>query len=86
MRPGNDVDGDELADAAGGGRARIGRGLDRADVAAREHGDVAGADVFLADEGDVRGLDHRIGGLDGADEAARFNHAEGVCCHADSME
>ena len=81
VRPRNDVHGDQLADAPRGGRAGIGRGLDRADVAAREHRDVAGADVLLADEHDVGGFDHRVGGLDGADEAARFDHAECVCCH-----
>ena len=78
VRPRNHVDGDEFADAAGRGGTGVGRGLDRADVAAREHRDVAGADVLLADEHDVGGLDHRIGGFDGADQAAGFNHSEGV--------
>ena len=75
------MDGDELADAASRGGAGIGRGLDGADIAAREHGDVARADVLLADEHDVGGLDHGIGGFDGADEAASFDHAERVCSH-----
>ena len=69
---------DQLADAAGGRGAGVGGGLDRADVAADEHGDVAGADVFLADQDDVGGLDHGVGGLDRADEAAGFDHAERV--------
>ena len=56
VRPGNDVDRDELADAPGSRRARIGRGLDRADVAADQHGDVAGADVFRADQRDLAAL------------------------------
>ena len=34
------------------------------DVAAHQHRDVAGADVFLADEHDVGGLDHRVGRFD----------------------
>ena len=79
VRARNDVNGDELADAPRGGSAGVGRGLDRADIAAREHRHIARADVLLADEDDVGGLDHRIGGFNGADEAARFNHAEGVC-------
>ena len=50
VRPRNDVHRHELADAARGGGAGVGRGLDRADVAADHHGDVAGADVLLADQ------------------------------------
>ena len=69
VRPRNDVDRDELADAPRRGRAGVGRGLDRADVAAHQHGDVAGADVFLADQDDVGGLHHRVGGFDRADQA-----------------
>ena len=46
MRPGNDVNRDEFADSPGGGGAGIGRGLDRADIATDQHGDIAGADVF----------------------------------------
>ena len=56
----------------------VGRGLDGADVAADEDGDVAGADVFLADEDDVGGLDHRVGRLDGADQAPRFHHPQSI--------
>ena len=63
----------ELADAARGGGAGVGGGLDGADVAADHDGDVAGADVFLADQDDVGGLDHGIGGLDRADETMRFD-------------
>ena len=43
---------------------------------AHEHGDIPGADVFLADEHDVGGLDHGIGGLDRADEAAGLHHSQ----------
>ena len=50
-----------------------------ADVAADEHGDVAGADVFLADEDDVRGLDHRVSGLDRTNQSPRFDHPK--CVH-----
>ncbi len=40
------------------------------------HGHVARADVLLAHEHDVRGLDHGVGGLDRADEALRLDHPE----------
>ena len=42
--------GDELADAPRRGRARVGRRFHGTDVAAHHHRDVAGADVFLADQ------------------------------------
>ena len=73
------MDRDQLADAARGGGAGVGRGLHRADVAAHQHGDVAGADVFLADQRDVGGLDHRVGGFDRADEAFGFDQPERFC-------
>ena len=50
------------------GRAGVGGGLHGADIATDHHGDVAGADVFLAGEHDVRGLDHRVGRFDRADQ------------------
>jgi hypothetical protein len=39
----------------------------------------------FADQDDVGGLDHGIGRLNGADQAARFNHAEGVCTHVSQL-
>ena len=39
---------------------------------------IAGADVFGADQRDVGGLHHGIRGLDRANEALCFNHAESV--------
>jgi hypothetical protein len=78
VRPRNHVHRNQLADAPRGGGARVGRGLDRADVAAHEHGDVAGADVFLADEHDVGGLHHRVGRFDRADQAPRFHHPKSI--------
>ena len=81
VRTRNDVHRDELADASRGRRAGIGGRLDRADVAADQDGDVAGADVFLGDQNHVRGLDHRVGGLDGADEPQCFHHSQRFRCH-----
>ena len=74
----NDVHADELADAAGGGGAGIGRGLHRADVAAHDRRHEARVDFLPADEHDVGRLAHRVGGFDHADEAARLDHAERV--------
>ena len=72
------MDRDELADAARGGGAGVRGGLDGADVAANHHGDVSGADVFLADQDDVGRLDHGVGGLDRSDQAARFDESERI--------
>src|ERR1700674_4790354 len=52
VRSRNDVDRHELANAARGGRAGVGCGLHRADIAADHDRDVAGADIFLAAERD----------------------------------
>ena len=76
MGAGNDVDGHKLADAPRRGGARIGRRFDGAHIAAHHHGDVAGADVFLADQRDVGGLYHRIGRLDGPDQSAGFDETQ----------
>src|SRR5438477_7782566 len=76
VRARDDVDADQLADSSRRRRPGVGRGLDRAHVAAHEDGDVARADVLLADELDVGGLDHRVGGLDRADETLGLDHSE----------
>ena len=70
--PRDHVHRDQLADAPRGGGAGVGRGLHRADVAAHHHRDVARADVFLADQHDVGGLDHGVGRFDRADETLWF--------------
>ena len=69
---------DQFADAPRGRGAGVGGGLHRADVAAHDRGDEPGVDFLPADEHDVRGLDHRVGGFDHADQAARLDHAERV--------
>lgn len=73
-----DMNGDQLTYPAGGSGARFGSGLDRADIAANQHGNVAVEQIFPAHKNDVRGLDHGVGRLDSADKTARFNHSEGV--------
>src|SRR5215207_1288415 len=76
--PGDDMDADQFADTPGGGRAGVSRGLHRADIAAYDCRDQAGVDFLPANEDDVRGLDHRVGGLDHADQTARLDHAQRV--------
>ncbi len=53
-----------------------------ADIAAYHHGHVAGADVFLANEHDVRSLDHRVGCLDSPNESFGLDHSQGFEWHA----
>src|SRR5437588_5973500 len=78
VRPRDDVDGDDLADLAGGDRTGVGGGLDRADVAADHDGDQPAADLLAPDEADVGGLDHGVGRLDGAHQAPGLHQAEGA--------
>ncbi len=84
-RTGDDVNADELADAARRRRACIRGRLHRGDVAADDGRDQAGVHLLPADEDDVRGLHHRVRRFDHADQAARFHEAERfagqVFCH-----
>ena len=76
MRPRNHVHRHELADPAGRRRARIGGRLDRRDVAAHDGGHVPGADLFPADQRDLRRLDHGIGRLDHGDQPLGLDHSQ----------
>ena len=78
MRTGNDVDRDQFADTPGRGRTRVRRGFDRADIAANHDAHQPGADKFLAGQHHVGGLDHGVGGFDGADQTFCFNKAKGL--------
>jgi hypothetical protein len=71
----------QLTYSSCGGCSRVGGRFDGADVAAYEHGHVAGPDVFLADERDVGGFHHRVGRFDRADEAFGFDESECVLRH-----
>ena len=67
--PGNDVDADQFADAAGRGGARVGGGLDRADIAAHHARMTSPAPTnLLAGQHHVGGLDHGVGSFDRADQ------------------
>src|SRR5205085_12158510 len=78
VRARDDVNADELADAAGSGCAGIRGGLYRADIATAGDGDVSGADKFLACEHDVRRFDHSVSGFYRAHQPFRFNQAQGL--------
>ena len=69
---------DEFADPACGRRAGVGRGFDRSDVASHDGGHEAGIDFLPANEDDVRGLDHRVGRFNHADQPAGLHHSERV--------
>ena len=71
---------DQLTDATGGGRACIGRRLDGTDIPANDRGDEPGINFLPSHKHDVRGLHHRVRGLDHADQPASFDHAD---CFAD---
>ena len=76
------MDGNELAHALGRGCTRVGGRLDGAHVPADHHGHQTAAHMDLADEGDVGGLDHGVGRLDGRDETLGLDHAQCLLsCH-----
>lgn len=78
----DDVDADELTDALGAAGACFGGGFDGGDVAPDDGGDVAAANLLVAYEFDLGGLDHSVGGLDHPDKPASLNHSKSVghCC------
>jgi hypothetical protein len=76
MRARDHVNADQFTDAAGGSRTGVGCGLHSGDVTAHDRSHKAGADLFVTDERDVRGLNQRVSGFDHRDEAFCFNHSE----------
>jgi hypothetical protein len=71
------VNRNQLTHATGCCRTRFGRSFNRTDIASNQDSHVTIEKVFLAHEDDVCSLDHRVGSLDSANQAARFNHSEG---------
>src|SRR5215831_15363467 len=67
---------DQLADPAGGGGPCIGCRLDCGHVAANYRCDKAGSNLFVADQRDIGGLDHRVGRLDHRDQSFGLDHSE----------
>src|SRR5436309_10580332 len=85
VRSWDDMDRHELADAARGCGAGVGRRLHRADIAPNEDGDIARADILFADQHDVGGLHHRVGCLDRPDEPLRLDHSQRFLGHSCSQ-
>src|SRR5690606_21175523 len=81
VRARDEVDTNHLAHLLRPSHAGFEGGLDGGDVAADDSGDVSTADFLIADEFDLRGLDHRVAGFDHRGETSGFNHAEGLLCH-----
>ena len=75
------MDRHQLAYPSCGGGTGVGGGLDSTDVTSHEDGDVAGADIFLPHEHDLRALHHRVRRFDGSDETFGLHQAERICCH-----
>ena len=65
----------QLADTLCGSCACVHSGLDSAHIATNHDGDQTGADLLLANETDICGLNHCVGGFDGADQTTGFDHA-----------
>src|SRR5689334_13706762 len=82
VRARDDVDADELADAAGGGGACVCSSFDRRDITADNRRHESGADLLVADQRDVRGLDHRVRRLDHRHQTLRLNHSECFLRHS----
>jgi hypothetical protein len=81
VRAWDDMNRDQFANSPGGGGAGVRGSFDRADIAANEDGHVARANVFLADQLNIGGFDHRVSGFDRADKAFRLDHAESFHTH-----
>jgi ribosomal protein L11 methyltransferase len=80
------VHGYQFAHAPGGGGSGVGSRFDGADVAPNHDTHQAGAYVFFAGQHDVGGLDHSVGGFDGANQTFRFNQAQGLHLSSSSGE
>src|SRR5437899_11489873 len=86
VRARNHLHADHLPDLGGGGSSGIGRGLDRGDVAPEKTGDVAAADLFPADQGDVGGFERGVSRFEEGAEAFCFDHSNGLLRHKKSAE
>src|SRR5215471_16463771 len=76
MRTRNDVNADEFSDAARRGSSRICSRLDRGNIAADDCGHQTGADLFVTDQSNVGGFDHRICRLDHRNQTLGLNHSK----------
>jgi hypothetical protein len=67
---------DQFANTSRGGSTCIGGRLYGSDISANEDRHVARTDVLLPDQLNIRGFDHGISRLYGADESFGFHHSE----------
>jgi hypothetical protein len=72
----NNVNANQFANSAGGGRSRVRCCLDCAHISAHENSHVAGPDIFFSQELDIRSLDHCVSSFDRANEAFGLHHSE----------
>src|SRR5262249_46812355 len=79
---GDDVGADQLADAGRGLGAGLDGRADAADVPAAERRDEPADDLHAPGQVHVRSLEHRVGGLDHADQALGLDQAEGLAVEA----
>src|SRR6185503_7435249 len=85
MRTRNHVYADKLANTSRGGSAGVSRGFYGSNIPTHDRSHKAGADLFVTDERDVRGLHHRVGGFDHRHQAFCFNHSE-CFLHSDAPD
>jgi hypothetical protein len=78
VRPGDDLDADNFANATGSGSAGIGGCLDCGDVALDESADQSATDFVPAQEFHVGCLDHRVSRLEQGNKALAFDHAQRI--------
>ena len=78
MRSRDDVHGDDIAHGTGRHLPCLCGGAYGGNVATHEGSNEATADDLPASHLDIRRLDHGVASLDGGDEAAGFDHSEGV--------
>jgi hypothetical protein len=72
----NDVNADQFADSSSSRGPGVGGRLNSADVSANEDSHVARAYILFSQELNVSSFDHRVSGLDSADEAFGLHHSE----------
>ena len=75
MRSSNNMSGHEFACPFRGSDPGIHCRLNRTDFTAHHDGHIAATNFFLANQLHVRDFAHRIGGFNGRDQAACFDHA-----------
>ncbi len=72
------MNGNELAHTSSRRGTGISRRLDGSYVAAHQHGDVAGTNVFGPDEGDVGRFHHGVRRFYRPDKAAGLDHSQRI--------